>query len=240
MKIVIVLALIALAKATDFNLDLEEQGQKFVEKIKVDTEGNTEEYSVPKHGDRVAIDVLKDFTKGLKAAKTPSMSACYISELTTGDEIPAAVLKEMKLSGSKFPKKIKVEENMVLPMGEITAEEVGSKIVAHCKGQKLIKVIVLTKDNMDAVVTGMLQRGEIKAPPQGKRTILHSFPACTSGDVSNIRTCPPSRLGATCRFRRRDGRSCVYTVQCPRGVSGYDCRGTHSYSSLVCCNFTCM
>ncbi len=48
---------------------------------------------------------------------------------------------------------------MVLPMGEITAEEVGSKIVAHCKGQKLIKVIVLTKDNMDAVVTGMLQRG---------------------------------------------------------------------------------
>ena len=48
---------------------------------------------------------------------------------------------------------------MVLPMGEITAEEVGSKIVAHCKGLKLIKVIVLTKDNMDGVVTGMLKRG---------------------------------------------------------------------------------
>ena len=48
---------------------------------------------------------------------------------------------------------------MVLPMGEITAEEVGSKIVSHCKGLKLIKVIVLTKDNMDGVVTGMLKRG---------------------------------------------------------------------------------
>ncbi len=60
-------------QATDFNLDLEEQGQKFVEKIKVDTEGNTEEYSVPKHGDRVAIDVLKDFTK------VPSFFISFIS-----------------------------------------------------------------------------------------------------------------------------------------------------------------
>ncbi len=44
-------------------MELNEGGKKFVEKIKVDTEANTEEYSVPKHGDRIAIDVLKDFTK---------------------------------------------------------------------------------------------------------------------------------------------------------------------------------
>ncbi len=44
-------------------MELEEGGEKFVEKIKVDTEANTEEYSVPKHANRVAIDTLKDFTK---------------------------------------------------------------------------------------------------------------------------------------------------------------------------------
>ncbi len=44
-------------------MELNEGGKTFVEKIKVDTEANTEEYSVPQHGKRVAIDVLKDFTK---------------------------------------------------------------------------------------------------------------------------------------------------------------------------------
>ena len=44
-------------------MELNEGGKTFVEKIKVDTEANTEEYSVPQHGKRVAIDILKDFTK---------------------------------------------------------------------------------------------------------------------------------------------------------------------------------
>lgn len=186
---------------------------------------------------------------------------------------------------------------MVLTVGEITAEEAGSKIVAHCKGLDLIKVIVLTKDNVDAVVTGMVQRGgknlryskesgyynknrhgfsiriflrefhlsrychvvfqvsrfsdsfqlnyedycsisEISVPTQSKRSILN-FPACTDWDIYNIRRCSPSKITSTCRFRRRDGRACVYTIKCPRGVAGYDCSGVHQFTSLVCCNFKC-
>ncbi len=46
-----------------------------------------------------------------------------------------------------------------MPVGKMTEEEVGSKIVAHCIGLKLIKVVVLTKQNMSQVVTGMLRRG---------------------------------------------------------------------------------
>ncbi len=44
-------------------MEFEENGVKFVEKIKIDVAGQTEEYSVPKHMDRAAADVLKDFGK---------------------------------------------------------------------------------------------------------------------------------------------------------------------------------
>ncbi len=44
-------------------MKFEEGGEKFVEKVKVDLAGNTEEVVVPKHFDRPAVDLLKDFTQ---------------------------------------------------------------------------------------------------------------------------------------------------------------------------------
>ncbi len=50
-------------QATNFDMEVEEGGETFVEKIKIDTERNTEEYSVPQHSGRAAVGILKDFTK---------------------------------------------------------------------------------------------------------------------------------------------------------------------------------
>ncbi len=44
-------------------MEFEEGGNKYVEKVKIDVAGNTEEYSVPQHEDVDGADVLVDFTK---------------------------------------------------------------------------------------------------------------------------------------------------------------------------------
>ena len=42
-------------------MKIDENGKKFVEEVKVDVTGNTEEMVVPPHTDRLAVDVLNDF-----------------------------------------------------------------------------------------------------------------------------------------------------------------------------------
>ena len=42
-------------------MKLNENGEKFVEDVKVDVAANTEEIRVPQHQDRSAIDILNDF-----------------------------------------------------------------------------------------------------------------------------------------------------------------------------------
>ena len=42
-------------------MKLNENGEKFVEDVKVDVAANTEEIRVPQHQDRAAIDILNDF-----------------------------------------------------------------------------------------------------------------------------------------------------------------------------------
>merc|ERR1711872_270564 len=129
MKIAIILSVIALALAKDFNLEFEENGVKFVEKIKIDVAGQTEEYSVPKHMDRAAADVLKDFGKELNAEKVIAKKACYISEIPTGEDKPKVAEKDMErleMVGSKFPSsRYEVVNKMVFPYGEMSPEEVG-------------------------------------------------------------------------------------------------------------------
>ena len=48
-------------KAKEYEMHLEENGEKFTEKLKIDVAGNTEEIKVPKHGDRAELDLLNDF-----------------------------------------------------------------------------------------------------------------------------------------------------------------------------------
>lgn len=269
MKIFIILALIALARfvrvlgcgpngknleqwkatiraitegkksATNFDMEVEEGGETFVEQIQIDTERNTEEFSVPQHSGRAAVGILKDFTKGLKAAKMPSKAACYIAELSPDDEIPVVVQKELNATGSKFPKKIEIKDKVFLPVGKMTEGEAGSKIVVHCIGLKLIKVVVLTKQNMSQVVTGMLRRGEITAPKQGKGAIDPQVsPACATNTVSGPNGCSVSKLASRCRLLRQDQLR-VYSLSCTREGTDHGCQGVHVLHSQICCNFFC-
>ena len=43
-------------------MKLEENGEKFVETVNVDLTGNSVEIKVPKHQDRMEVDILNDFS----------------------------------------------------------------------------------------------------------------------------------------------------------------------------------
>ena len=56
-------------------MKIDENGEKFVEDVKVDVTGNTEEMVVPQHADRLAVDVLNDFNV--------VSSSCFVNLLCT-------------------------------------------------------------------------------------------------------------------------------------------------------------
>ncbi len=65
-------------------------------------------------------------------------------------------------AGSKFPSSgYEVVNNRVLPIGEMTAADVGGKIAAHCKGVRLVKVLVFsgTIEEMNKRVAAMVSSG---------------------------------------------------------------------------------
>eukprot|EP00794_Sanderia_malayensis_P018653 gene18653-20534_t len=240
MKAIFLLSLVALALASDFKLEFEEIGKKFVEKVNVDVAGNTERIQVPQHGERPAVDFLKDFTKGLKAEKVLAEKSCYISSISTDDEKPSLLERDMTLAGSKFPSsRYSVVKNMVFPVREMSAAEAGKKIAAHCEGLKMMKVFILNKDNVNSVVSKWINA---KMGGRSKRDVtVQVFGACTYASTNVINNCkPPQQLGTVCRFLRSDSARCVYSVTCPMGPNGFNCAGTHVFSSPTCCDFTCI
>eukprot|EP00794_Sanderia_malayensis_P018728 gene18728-20617_t len=240
MKAIFLLSLVALAVAKDFDLEFEEVGKKFVEKVNVDVAGNTERIQVPQHGTRPAVDFLKDFAKGLKAEKVVAEGSCYISSLSSDDEMPSLLERDMTLAGPKFPSsRYEVVKNMVFPVREMSAAEAGEKIAAHCQGLKMMKVFILNKDNINSVVSKWINA---KVSGRSKRDVtVQTFGACTHESTNVINNCrPPKRLGTVCKFLRSDSARCVYSVRCPMGPNGFQCKGTHVYSSPTCCDFTCL
>eukprot|EP00794_Sanderia_malayensis_P018652 gene18652-20533_t len=240
MKAIFLLSLVALALASEFDLEFEEVGKKFVEKVDVDVAGNTERIQVPQHGERPAVDFLKDFTKGLKAEKVVAEGSCYISSLSSDDEKPSLLERDMTLAGPKFPSsRYQVVKNMVYPVREMSAAEAGEKIAAHCQGLKMMKVLILNRENVNSVVSKLMNA---KVSGRSKRdVIVQTFGACTYESTNVINNCrPPKRLGTVCKFLRSDSARCVYSVRCPMTPRGFNCVGTHVYSSPTCCDFTCI
>eukprot|EP00794_Sanderia_malayensis_P018654 gene18654-20535_t len=239
MKAIFLLSLVALALAKDFDLEFEEVGKKFVEKINVDVAGNTERVQVPQHGTRPAVDFLKDFTKGLKAEKVVAEKSCYISSISTDDEKPSLLERDMTLAGPKFPSSsYEVVKNMMYPIKEMSAAEAGEKIAAHCKGLKMMKVLILNEDNINSVVSKLVNA---KVSERAKRdVVVQTFGACTYASTNIINNCrPPKSLATNCKFRH--SAHCVYSVRCSPNASGQlFCTGRHAYNSPTCCDFVCV
>eukprot|EP00795_Rhopilema_esculentum_P011357 gene11357-21549_t len=139
MKAAFLLCFVAMVMAEDFSIKLEENGQKFTEKIKLDTVANTEEYDVPAHQDRVEMHLLKDFNKRLVAMKVPVSKVCYVEALESDVQAPKDLKKSMELSNSRFPsERYMVHQKQHLVIRKMTEEEVGEKIAAHCAGYEIV------------------------------------------------------------------------------------------------------
>eukprot|EP00794_Sanderia_malayensis_P018727 gene18727-20616_t len=239
MKFIILASLIALALAEKFHMEFEEGGQKYTEDIKVDTTEQVEEISVPKHLDRMAIDVLKDFKRGLKAKKVLSKKICYISTIDADDEPPRQMEMSMKMTNSKFPtSRFNVIKKSYLPISEMTAQQVGEKIAAHCAGHQMLYAAMFEGEHISDAVTKMFRAK--KAGGKFKRDLtLRTFTACRDDSTNVVESCAPDKLSANCRFRRNDGNDCMYQINCLMGPTGFVCKGTHVFNSLTCCDFSC-
>ncbi|XP_065070705.1 uncharacterized protein LOC135695515 [Rhopilema esculentum] len=243
MKTVFVLCFVAMVTAEDFSIKLEENGQKFTEKIKLDTVANTEEYDVPAHQDRVEMHLLKDFNKRLVAMKVPVSKVCYVEALESDVQAPKDLKKSMELSNSRFPsERYMVHQKQHLVIRKMTEEEVGEKIAAHCAGYEIVFTVTPKDNNIEKLALELakpLQR-------QRKRDTFTSFWACDIKSSYVPRACKLSggRLAARCHFWRDDRRTCVYEITCRtvyvNGQMAATCDGDHKYSLMSCCDYICL
>jgi len=244
MKILVLLSLAALAIASDFKMKLNENGEEFTEEIKVDIAGNTEEIKVPQHQNRMQADILSDFNIGFRALKIVKAKLCYISAIDASEQRPAQMEESMQLAHSKFPEdRFMIINDRYLKVRKMSADEVGKKIAAHCKGSEMFLAVKVTKENIEKTALGILKA--MRSRPK-RDTPVEEFTSCNfnSQTLTVMSTCPRNRLGAQCKFYRTDQRTCAYKVQCrpvtdSTGRKVSSCTGQHKYSLLACCDFKC-
>merc|ERR1711973_1042707 len=73
---ILLVACVAFASATQYNLEFEENGSKYNERIIVDTKKGFLLYDVPKHGDIAAAKFLKDFNIRLNVLRDAALKIC--------------------------------------------------------------------------------------------------------------------------------------------------------------------
>eukprot|EP00795_Rhopilema_esculentum_P011363 gene11363-21557_t len=242
MKTLIIFCIVAAISAEKFQMKLEENGEKFAEEIEVDVAGNTEEIKVPKHQDRMQVDLLNDFNIGLSATKLPAIKKCYISAIGTTEQSPQGMKESLEKTHARFPtERYMVKTRSDLIVRRMTADEVGEKIVAHCGGYEMLYTVDVSQGNVEKVAISL---AEEVAGKTKRSTIIKRFFACNLESTNVINTCRnKGKLGARCSFYRTDLRRCIYEIDCPANISdkglSATCKGTHQFNLLQCCDFIC-
>ncbi|XP_065065293.1 uncharacterized protein LOC135691378 [Rhopilema esculentum] len=237
MKLFVFFASLSMALATEFDMGIDEEGKKFTEKVKINLKEKTEEIVVPAHLDRAAVDVLNDFNVGLSARKMVNLKACFIERISKEDESPAKMDISMRLSKSKFPNnRFTVTQKKSVIVNEMSEEEVGKKIAAHCAGYKIVKTVSFEKGSINDAVQEMIKAQ--RASGKSKRDVVTTFQSCNLQSTNVIESCTGGRLVTSCKYRN-DGRTCTYLITCSPTASGFNCQGAHRLSTLVCCDFAC-
>eukprot|EP00112_Aurelia_sp_Birch-Aquarium-sp1_P011890 Seg2498.6 transcript_id=Seg2498.6/GoldUCD/mRNA.D3Y31 product="hypothetical protein" protein_id=Seg2498.6/GoldUCD/D3Y31 len=228
--------------AKEFSLNVEEGMERFQETVKIDTSENTEKIIVPAHGDRQRLELLNDFSVGYSASKIVALQKCFISVIENSEQRPGELEHSLEKFNSTFGTgEFTVKSYKVLPLHEMTSEEVGPKIASHCTGMKMYMTKSFLNGNIEEEAAKLL--GNSASAGRGKRSVTNNLPVCDSTSALHFARCPRTRgqlnAAINCKYLRY-GSTCIYVAtNCVNRGHYFDCQSIHSYSQIFCCTIRC-
>jgi len=250
----LVFTFLAICRCVEVDLEVEEEGMKFREKIFVDDKNNRFEYiEVPKHGGRAQLSQLVDTKLHYIINKVPAMKMCYVMKTDGHEDKPLDEVKSVKAVKNKFPyHHYTIESKKILLGGDVdTTTEIGKIAKKFCKGGYEMKNANIFKGGEDVTdyVNKLIQSRTAKGNKGNKRDATDAggfvMMSCSAADrdiaVREMTRCNGmlTHWRATCRIRTE---TCTYRLHCDWDQSARvsRCKGTHDMNNVLCCTYKCL
>jgi len=238
MKKFVFALLVAVVVAKELELNFNEKGNDYKEKIKVSK--TNVEFDVPKHEDRDQAEYLNDYQVGLNIMKVDRLKMCYAYDMPGDEFLPDEIEAGVKQFGNKFPEhKYMVLKNNILPLYYLNGSELTDKIRDFCGPFPVMKVA--TFKNQAEMETAVLTTMKAKlAGHRQKRATLTEFYLCDYKSGQFINECGRTgkKLKIKCKFVQ--AQTCVFKIGCNQKGTGFDCPvPAHMFHYLHCCDYEC-
>jgi len=235
------LAIVAFATAKIEDLEFEEDGVKFHEKIKIDEKNGIVIVDVPDHGNVQGAKYLSDFNVRLRVQKTDVEKRCYVQAMSSDELSPAAVKLGLQKYQNKFPtRRYEVRKVNQIPVAIMEPHELSKAINDFCGDYDVLRVVEADKPTMEkiALEEAKALKRQLKNPTKRAVTkTVTEFTACTAGSQFLIATCAQDELVIKCKWIGFN--KCVYYIGCTLGNTGWSCPAQHRYDRVNCCDYGC-
>jgi len=256
MQFLVCLVLVSYATATTYNLEFEENGSKYNEKIFIDKAKGYLIYDVPQHGNIEASKFLKDFNIRMNVLKNSNLKICYIWKMKTNEPLPDSIEAGLKMVKGQFPSgKYLVENNEIYTGPKIPEDSLTPLIKKFCQGMQKLSIIHKSSAEMEKTLREEIMKS-LSSGNKVKRSTVHY--------VNHYKLCPNARATMVKEISRCEGcgrtdlirlncditytRMCGYTVRrgmwsadCTRHPNGFKCRlPSHTRATVKCCRVKCL
>lgn len=235
-------------KVVDFNVHISESGEKYDEKIEINTEKQTELFKVPAHPGVDRSDVLHDFKQKLAMVRLPESNACYLLPLAKDMSTPEKLITDLEIAEQKNITGGRRTDITWIVRGELNERSfLSDDLQQFCAEYP----IYLVKKAQDSLATTRIETGEITRRMRRRRScgmnclcpggmdLSTAFNYCWKPDLKckvQTRTCYKF---VTCPVGGPSERPPPSVVNTFRTNDGDLCWEHHIFSNIVCCEYIC-
>jgi len=179
----ILLAVILTASANHFNLEFEQDGSKYIEKVDIFKKTGVIVYDVPRHSNTSAMTLLKDYNLRLNVMKDVVQKRCYVYPMEKNEPTLDSVEKGFEMVKGKFPSnKFLVNQLNMFAQDEVDTSTLSKAVIAFCQNYKILNVEFYSEQQAEKL---MQQKIKQHFSTRSKRRDVHvgSFMACQDGST---------------------------------------------------------
>uniref|UniRef100_A0A7M5UVD5 Uncharacterized protein n=1 Tax=Clytia hemisphaerica TaxID=252671 RepID=A0A7M5UVD5_9CNID len=252
---ILLVACVALASATQYNLEFEENGSKYNERIIVDKKKGFLLYDVPKHGDIEAAKFLKDFNTRFNVLRDAALKICYIWKMKGDEPTPDSIEDGLKMVQGHFPNnKFLVENDEIFAGPELKEDSLSALMKQFCQGMQKLSIVRKSSKDMEQILKQQIIR---KYSGRSKRDTVHhvvEYKPCNAATmVPELEKCNSCnrmdliKLNCDITYTKYCGytvRRGMWTADCTKSTSGrhggFECRlPSHTRATVKCCRLKC-
>ncbi|KAJ7340044.1 ATP-binding cassette sub- F member 3 [Desmophyllum pertusum] len=223
-------------EVVDFNVDISEAGQEYIERIEVDEDKQTELFQVPAHPGVDRSDVLNDFKQRLTMLRFLDSKICYLFPLASHQSTPKKLIRDLEMAKQIVITETRRVDTTWLIDGEMTNRSVLSEELADFCAMYPIYQVKETRGSVKVTESEPEERANrrrrrIRTSPIGKSLCPGGMDLNTAQQI-----CPEPEK------RCQEKGSCYNYVLCGNSRRGRAkrCQNRHGVSKITCCKYICL